>query len=89
MKNWIMIYLVVINGAALLAMGIDKHWARTGRWRIPEATLLTLAALGGSPGCLGGMYAFRHKTRKNKFRLGVPAILLGQIALALYISHLL
>ena len=82
----ISLYLLAINLAAFVAMGADKRRAKTGRWRIPEATLMTLAALGGSLGCLGGMHLFRHKTRKNKFRLGVPALLLGQLLLALYLS---
>lgn len=51
------------------------------RWRIPERTLLGVAALGGSVGVLLGMYTFRHKTKHRKFTLGVPAILLAQLLL--------
>jgi uncharacterized membrane protein YsdA (DUF1294 family) len=50
-------------------------------WRIPEKTLLAVAAIGGSIGSLAGMYTFRHKTRHLKFTLGIPAILVAQIVL--------
>lgn len=59
----------------------DKQRAKKKLWRIPESTLLTAAALGGSIGCILGMYAFRHKTKHLKFTLGLPAILLLQILL--------
>ena len=63
----------------------DKHKARKNLWRIPEATLLTAAALGGSIGCLLGMYTVRHKTRHLKFTLGIPLILAVQIFAALWL----
>lgn len=75
----ILIYLQLVNLAAFAAFGIDKHKARKNRWRIPEATLMTLAVIGGSIGALAGMYLFRHKTRHHKFTVGIPAILLLQI----------
>jgi len=59
----------------------DKRKAKKKAWRIPEATLMGIAALGGSLGCLLGMYTFRHKTKHLKFTLGVPALLLLQILL--------
>lgn len=75
----ILIYLQLINLAAFAAFGIDKYKARKGHWRIPEATLMILAIIGGSIGALAGMYLFRHKTRHHKFTIGVPAILLLQV----------
>lgn len=81
-KTIIWIYLAAANAAALAVYGADKRRARRGLWRVPEATLLLLAALGGSVGALAGMYLFRHKTRKPKFFLGVPAILAAQLAAA-------
>lgn len=75
----ILIYLQLVNLAAFAAFGIDKHKARKNRWRIPEATLMGLAVIGGSIGALAGMYLFRHKTRHYKFTVGIPAILLLQI----------
>lgn len=74
-------YLLIINAVSFLLMLSDKLRAKKHRWRIPEATLLLSAALGGSAGCLLGMYAIRHKIRKPKFYLGVPAILAAQIVL--------
>jgi len=81
----IAIYLAAINLITLMAYGWDKHKARTGKWRTPESTLLLLAAVGGSIGALLGMRMFRHKTQHLKFTLGVPAILIIQIALAVCI----
>lgn len=78
-------YLFIINALGLILMLTDKGKARRGAWRIPEATLMGVAALGGSVGVLAGMYLFRHKTKHPKFFLGVPAILVIQVALALFI----
>ncbi len=75
------IYLLVINAAGCLLMLVDKRRAQKKRWRIPEATLMGVAAAGGSVGVLAGMYLFRHKTLHKKFTLGVPAILIAQLAL--------
>lgn len=71
-------YLAVINLAALIAFGIDKRKACKKQWRIPEKTLIGLAALGGSIGALFGMHLFHHKTRKRRFSVGIPCILLLQ-----------
>ncbi len=75
-------YLLVVNLLTFISYGIDKWKARHNRWRIPEATLLLLAALGGSIGALLAMKVFRHKTQHKKFRYGVPAILIVQMAVA-------
>lgn len=78
-------YLLLINAAAFVLMLVDKQKARKNKWRIRESTLLLSAALGGSIGALAGMYVFRHKTKHLKFTLGVPAILLAQAALAVWL----
>ena len=57
----------------------DKYLAKNNLWRIPEKTLLGVAILGGSLGCLLGMYTVRHKTKHLKFTIGVPVILAVQI----------
>ena len=75
------IYLLLVNAAAFLAFGEDKRRAKRREWRIPEATLMGLAAAGGSLGALAGMGFFHHKTRHRKFTAGVPALLIAQIAL--------
>ena len=79
-KN-IIIYLVLINLIAFLAMFIDKRKAKKGKWRTKEATLLTLALIGGSIGALIGMYKFHHKTQKPRFFIGIPVIIILQILL--------
>ena len=79
-------YLLLINALAFLLMLADKHKARKKAWRIPEATLLTVAALGGSLGATIGMHLFRHKTRKLKFSLGLPLLLIAHILLLYFLS---
>lgn len=83
-KN-IVIYLVSINFIALFTMYIDKKKAKKGRRRIPEKTLFTLAFMGGVIGGIVGMYAFRHKTKKTRFVVGFPAILILYILIAIAI----
>ena len=81
----IAVYLIIINVATFFVYGIDKRKARLNRWRIPESTLLLLAAVGGSVGALLGMKLFRHKTKHRKFTIGVPMILTVQLSLAAYL----
>ena len=73
-------YLLLINFITFAVFGMDKYRAVKQRFRIRESVLLGLAALGGSVGGLAGMYVFRHKTRKNRFRVGIPVILAAQAA---------
>ena len=80
-----LIYLLTINAAGFALMLVDKWKAKKNRWRIPEATLMTVAALGGSIGSLLGMYTVRHKTQHLKFTLGIPLILAVQIVAAIWI----
>ena len=82
----ILIYLLVINLIAFLAMYIDKKRAKWGKWRIKESTLFLLALLGGSIGGIAGMYTFRHKTKKTKFVIGFPAILIIEIICGIMIN---
>lgn len=80
----ILIYLLFINLLAFLLMGLDKAKARRGRWRIPEKTLFLSALAGGSLGSILGMQTFRHKTKHASFRIGMPCILILQLALAVF-----
>ncbi len=84
MAPLLLFYLVTINAAGFLIMLADKEKAKKHLWRIPEATLLTVAALGGSIGSLAGMKVFHHKTKKPKFYIGIPAILVLQILLCVF-----
>ena len=81
MTTVLIYYLLSVNLLTFLAYGIDKWKAKHKRWRITEAALLLLAALGGSPAALLAMRVFHHKTLHKKFRYGVPAILLVQVTL--------
>lgn len=79
-------YLLIVNAAGFLLMLVDKFKAKRNLWRIPEATLMGVAAIGGSVGALMGMYTFRHKTRHIKFTVGIPVILALQVAAAVAIA---
>ena len=78
-------YLLAINAVTFIVYGIDKYKAKKAKWRISEATLLLLAVLGGSVGAWVGMKVWHHKTMHKKFKYGIPAILLIQIALMEYL----
>ena len=81
-------YLLLVNLAGFLLMGLDKRRARRGAWRISEKALFLPAVLGGSLGSIVGMRTFRHKTKHWYFVVGMPLILVCQAALAIYLVHL-
>lgn len=75
----LLVYLLLVNAAGFLLMLVDKIKAKRNLWRIPEATLMGVAAIGGSIGAIAGMNLFRHKTKHAKFFIGLPVILVLQI----------
>lgn len=79
-----LIYLAVINVVTFFVYGIDKWKAKKSKWRIRETALLGLAVLGGSIGAWLGMKVWHHKTQHKKFKYGVPAIIIIQLALIVY-----
>ena len=81
----IICYLLAVNIVTFLLYGIDKYKAKKGKWRISEATLLTMAAIGGSIGAWAGMRLWHHKTMHKKFKYGRPVIIILQVALAVYL----
>ncbi len=83
----LLIYLSIINIIAFIAFGIDKLNAIAGRSRIRIITLLGIAFVGGSIGALIAMYAFRHKTRKDYFTVGIPLMIIMQIALIFFVMN--
>ena len=83
--NIILYYLLAVNIATFLLCGIDKYKAKKNKWRISEATLLTMAAIGGSIGAWTGMRIWHHKTMHKKFKYGIPLIIIMQVALAVYL----
>ena len=85
LHSYLVYYLLAINAVTFIVYGIDKYKAKKAKWRISEATLLLLAVLGGSIGAWMGMKVWHHKTMHKKFKYGIPAILLIQIALMAYL----
>lgn len=79
--QFFIIYLVIINFLGFIIMGIDKLKAKRGSRRIPENTLFMFTILGGGVGTILGMYIFRHKTKKKKFTVGMPIILIIEVLL--------
>lgn len=79
-----MVWFIFINAVAYLVMSEDKRRARLGRDRVPERTLFLLAAIGGALGVWIAMYRKRHKTRHLSFKVGVPLLLVVNVALYTY-----
>ena len=75
----IVTYLITVNILTFAVYGIDKLKAKKGKWRIPEASLLGLAVIGGSIGAYFGIKVWHHKTLHKKFKYGIPAIIILQI----------
>ncbi len=82
-------YLLGISLVSVVVTVADKRKAKKGAWRIPEATLLGLAALGGSVAMYLTMHLIRHKTKHPKFMLGIPVIFLLQLGLAWGLSEII
>lgn len=78
----LLFYLLCVNGAGFLLMGLDKRRAKRGQWRIPEKTLFLPPLLGGTPGAIAGMHVFHHKTKHWYFRFGLPTLLVLQLGAA-------
>ena len=79
--KYILAYLLIVNAIGLAYMIADKHRAKKNLWRIPEARLMLIAAIGGSIGIYAGMQLARHKTKHPKFFIGVPVIMALQLVL--------
>lgn len=84
----LLLYFLLINLLGFYAMYTDKMRAKKRAFRIPESTLFCLALIGGSIGCIAGMYVFRHKTKHWTFVYGMPFILVLQIVgmIALFLA---
>lgn len=87
MTMLLLFYLLTINAVGFLIMLADKEKAKRHLWRIPEATLLTCALLGGSAGAYLGIRVFHHKTRKPKFYIGIPLIFCLQLAIGIFLLY--
>lgn len=82
----ILIWLAVISLVAVIITVADKRKARRGAYRVSEAALMVIAALGGSVAMLVTMQIIRHKTKHIKFMLGIPIIILFQTIVAVYVA---
>ena len=76
--------LAILNILAFILFGIDKFQAIKNKRRIPEATLLGIALIGGALGSIAGMYFFHHKTLHKRFVFGLPLIFVLHICLLLF-----
>ncbi|MBO4505055.1 MAG: DUF1294 domain-containing protein [Lachnospiraceae bacterium] len=81
----VLAYLLVMTIVGLIIMKADKAKAEKNKWRIKEATLFLISAIGGSLGTWAGMYLFRHKTKHWYFVVGMPLILILHIALLVFL----
>lgn len=79
-------YLVFINVIGFFLILIDKVKACKNKWRIKENTLLLISILGGSIGELLSMLIFHHKTKKNKFIIFIPLLIIVQVIIYLYLK---
>lgn len=85
-EQLILIYLVAMNVVTFFMYGIDKWKAKRSKWRISEATLLSLAVIGGSIGAWLGMKVWHHKTMHKKFQFGIPLIIVAQVAMIIWLT---
>jgi uncharacterized membrane protein YsdA (DUF1294 family) len=83
---WVLSLFIGINAAAIITVGLDKSFSRSGSMRLPEAISYVVALLGGSPGTLLGMYVFKHKTKKAAFQFVLLLIFIAQIFIAQSLS---
>jgi len=83
-NNQLAIGILIMNISAFLLFGLDKNFAKRRMWRISESVLLGTAVLGGSVGAYIGMHIFRHKTKKPKFYVGIPVIIIVQAVLVIW-----
>ena len=81
------IYFAVMNVLDFFLMFLDKRLARRHKWRIPEKTLLCVAALGGSLGGLLGMHLCHHKTKHPQFYITLPILVVLHVGLTFFLLY--
>ena len=88
--NILLIYICAISIISIVVCCYDKFAAKHNpKHRTREATLLLLSALGGSLAMLMTMYLIRHKTKHMKFMIGIPVIIILQVAAVICVKFLL
>ncbi|MBO5358195.1 MAG: DUF1294 domain-containing protein [Clostridia bacterium] len=79
--EYFVLYLIIVSAISAIAVTIDKAAARNGSRRISEKSLMVLSVIGGGVAMYITMRIIHHKTRKNKFMVGIPVIVMLQLAL--------
>lgn len=85
--KYVVLYIILINIIGFGMMALDKYKAQKSYWRIPEKSIFVVTLLGGGIGTITGMYVFRHKTKKLKFTVGLPTILISEICVIIYLLY--
>lgn len=80
------VYMVIISIFGVCQVKRDKKLSEVSKtsysyWRIPESQLMLIAAMGGSFAMYSALKKYHHKTKHAKFMIGIPIIMLLQIAL--------
>ena len=89
LPDWLGVYLLIVNVAAIAVYGADKRRAKQGRWRVPEKTLFLAALLFGGTGGTIGMFFFHHKTKHWYFRIFFPLLAIVQLGIFGYLMQIL
>ncbi len=82
-------YLGILSLITFIAFVADKIKAQNGAWRIPEAVLLGLSAIGGAVGGYLGMFIALHKVRKWYFHVAEILSIILHIAITLLLFFLI
>lgn len=85
----LLFYFIFINLFAVIITVFDKHRAKKHKWRVREAALLLVCAMGGCIGMYAAMHICRHKTKKAKFMIGIPVIFILETAIILLVYFLI
>ncbi len=83
--NILTVYLIAISVTAVALTIYDKYAAIRDKWRVSERTLFVISAIGGGVAMLVTMMLIRHKTRKLSFMIGIPTIILFQLAVVVFV----
>ena len=86
MRKYLILLILLWNVFVFLLYGYDKRRAKKDKRRVPEKTLLVCAAVFGALGAFAGMQVFHHKTKKKRFNILVPVLLILQIAVLVYLK---
>ena len=91
MKQYLpfLVYFLAVSLITALITAIDKYKAKRGSFRISEATLFILAAIGGALGEYLTMRLIRHKTLHKRFMIGLPLIIILQTVAIIFVIMLI